>query len=448
MKLKFYSCALAVGILISPVFGGTWAQSVRDGNWHDGATWNVNPEIPAFDDTAVMRNGNVVTIDTAETVISLRMMTGGSLIINDGAYLTLRTQVNGNQPQWMGAIDSGLSTTTMNGGTIMIARGATYCATMTIASGQNMDTTGIFWQDGGTVYVNGMMSIGGSFSAGLTYVNTGAYLLNNGSLYLHTSTPTIAAAGNNYAGWAAGIESRRASSTGSFIWSGGNFSANYLREHLNNTGSGTLVMSTLTYSQDTSNDYANYGQVTGENKIGRMALSDFGWSGTTFSAAVSSANYSQGAGAKMQIDVMGKAEGQYDQLRWIGGSTADTTTASGNVYLSVGTTIEIILDDTHTLQVGDTIDIIVAGDIVISGNDITNIVLAGDGQYFSANIVDVTLFTNSYGDLIAGTNMYGSSDSVAAKALRLTYQGIPEPGMSAGLLGVLALAFVTRRRKK
>jgi len=62
--------------------------------------------------------------------------------------------------------------------------------------------------------------------------------------------------------------------------------------------------------------------------------------------------------------------------------------------------------------------------------------------------VDVTLFTNSYGDLIAGTNMYGSSDSVAAKALRLTYQGIPEPGMSAGLLGVLALAFVTRRRKK
>lgn len=372
-----------------------------------------------------MRNANVVTLNSASTIADFRMITNSSLVIAEGAAITIRASTTGSLAVWRGAMNSTQSTVTMNGGSLMIARSVTYATTMTIAqasTGYTANTTGSFIQNTGTVYVNGMISIA-SNPGGTAYTASGLYQLNGGTLYLHTSTPTVSAGGYNYVGFACGIESQRNQSSGLFQWTGGTFSANYLRDNLTNTGSGKLPFDTVVYSTDTSNNYATYGQATAVNSIGRMAITDFSYSGTVYSAVVTSnLVYTQGASASMAIDIAGTGAGQYDQLRWVAGSTTSTV-AGGTVNLAAGTTIAVNITEGTTLHSGDTFYIVLAGTAInITGGTLSSIVLSGiDAANFELALTTTTLSTNSYGDAFAGTAMYKGADSITVKALTLTY---------------------------
>ncbi len=128
----------------------------------------------------------------------------------------------------------------------------------------------------------------------------------------------------------------------------------------------------------------------------------------TMHTSGSSLIYTQGVDAMMTIDIKDAAE--YDKVIWAGGAAnfADGTTISLN----------LIDDDPTIFTIGQTFDIFTA-DTITAGT------FTLDGTYAA----------------------YFSADIIGGNTLQLTYNGIPEPAVSAGLLGALALAFVARRRR-
>jgi len=129
----------------------------------------------------------------------------------------------------------------------------------------------------------------------------------------------------------------------------------------------------------------------------------------TMTAYATGLTYSQAATANMTIDI--KDDSTYDQIVWTGGTAEfeDGTTI----------TLNLIDDDLSVLTMGQTFDILVADGITAG----TFTLLGKYASSFSVNVI--------------GGNV-----------LQLKYGDIPEPAVSAGLLGALALALVARRRRK
>ncbi len=140
-----------------------------------------------------------------------------------------------------------------------------------------------------------------------------------------------------------------------------------------------------------------------------------------------SGNYMQAATAQMHLRVSGTGqtismgggsfEGDYDYV--FVRSDGQSAVIAGTVYLDISN---------YILQEGDKINIAYASVMTVDNGLLVRGNWDTSAGYFSWDVVDSVV------------------DSKDFKALQLTYHLIPEPAASAGLLGLLALVLVARRR--
>ncbi len=284
-------------------------------------------------------------------------------------------------------------------------------------------STGVMTISGGTAIFQGGLALArnttaaGNGASGTLYLQGGSLYILNTSGQVGTGLKTL---GTNNAG---------GNATGTFHWISGNLAIAKQAESLANTGSGNLIFANASYNTSVATSDGAYNDVTFLPYGGIMTVAD-----ATAGVLSSAITYSQGANASMTFNVKGKTWGEFDAMLWRNGQE---TLAGGNITghavdLASGTTICLNITADFFMNEGDKFNIITADQLYVDGVRVTD-----SAQLQSINIVvsNGYLFDAEF-----------NTDSNGRDLLTMVYRGIPEPAMSAALLGLLAMAAAARRR--
>ncbi len=339
-------------------------------------------------------NNAVVTVSGKLSFTDLELtgngVTGQQLYFKDGSTTTISGHFFGNRSNTA----DGIATVFVGSGSLVTAQ-----SNFIVAGNDDGRThTGIINQSGGTLHLaQGNLRLTMNSS-----VATGIYNLSGGILKVDST------AGSSL-GITYGNSGRRvdgAGSGGEFNWTAGTLATSRIDIHLANTGSGKLA-------------------VGGIDTVGTFQLATNSGHASSFNNAIGGGLvYTQGSLASAIFDV--DSATSYDKINWHNGS-AYTGSDKSTVILHAGTTFELN----------------VAADLF--GQILTLELVNADVITIVGSATDLILYVN--GILVDNATWDYDISQTDQHTLSVTFTVVPEPALSAGLLGLLALMAAARRRR-